>query len=296
MLGWSTRNCAAAWREVDPPLSQRSLFTRFLREGPFQPATGYWRSIEIDYVVRHGLPPGRGIDIGCGDGRLMGIVLQAAGEHRDLVGIDLDPAEIHTAASTGVYAGLHVARADRIPEADASFDWAFSNSTLEHIAELDGTLAEVARLLRPGGVFIATVPSAEFHDCLAGPLWGDRSRYLDMIDARCAHLRYLSPAQWLATGARAGLELTTTESYLTAAEVRRWETLSRFTAGVLYGASGGRRQPIEIQRSLGLRDSRLRMPRFLARPLAALLASRVPTQEAGPNGCLYLIFRRPEAA
>lgn len=277
-------------------MSQRSLFTRFLEEGPFQPATGYWRSIEIDYVVRHGLPPGRGIDIGCGDGRLMAIVLKAAGEHREVVGIDLDPEEIQTATGTGVYAELHVARADQIPEPDGSFDWAFSNSTLEHIAELDGTLAEVARLLRPGGVFVATVPSAEFHECLAGPLWGDRAPYLDMIDARCAHLRYLSEAEWQATGARAGLELTTTESYLTAAEVRRWETLSRFTAGVLYRAFGGRRQPIEIQRSLGLRHSRIRMPRFLARPLAVLLASRVPTRAARPSGCLYLVFRRPEAA
>lgn len=277
-------------------MSQRALFTRFLEEGPFQPATGYWRSIEIDYVVRHGLPPGRGIDIGCGDGRLMAIVLAAAAEDREVVGIDLDPAEIETAASTGVYAALHVAPADRIPEPDGSFDWAFSNSTLEHIAELDGTLAEVARLLRPGGVFIATVPSAEFHECLAGPLWGDRARYLDVIDARCAHLRYLSPAEWQSTSARAGLEIITSESYLTAPQVRRWENLSRFTAGILYGALRGRRQPIEIQRSLGLRHSRMRMPRFLARPLAVLLASRVPTRAAGPSGCLYLVFRRPEAA
>lgn len=277
-------------------MTRRALLTRFLREDPFQPATDYWRSIEIDYVVRRGLPEGLGIDIGCGDGHLMAIVVAAAGEARELVGIDLDPAEIRGAAATGVYARLHVAPADRIPEPDASFDWAFSNSTLEHIRELDGTLAEVARLLRPGGTFIATVPSDEFHACLAGPLWGDRSRYLEAIDARCAHLRYLSPPEWEEAAARAGLELVTTESYLTAAEVRRWETISRFTAGLLYAALRGRRQPIEIQRSLGLRHSRIRLPRFLALPLAVLLAGRVRTAPAHPNGCLYLVFRRAQRA
>jgi SAM-dependent methyltransferase len=277
-------------------MRRRALFTSFLEENPFQPATGYWRSIEIDYVLSRGLPHGRGIDIGCGDGRLMAIVVATSGEPRELVGIDIDPAEVQTAAATGVYSRLHVARGNRIPEAVGSFDWAFSNSTLEHIRELDGTLAEVARLLRPGGVFIATVPSSDFHRCLAGPLWGDRSHYLEAIDARCAHLRYLSPAEWQETAARAGLELMESESYLSAAEVRRWESLSRFTAGILYAAVRGRRQPIEIQRSLGLRHPRVRIPRIVARPLAVLLASRVHTRAADPQGCLYLVFRRAQVA
>ena len=273
-------------------MRRRALLIRFLQESPFQPATDYWRSIEIDEVVERGLPEGRGIDIGCGDGHLMAIVVAAARAPREIVGIDLDPAEVRSAARSGAYERLHVAPADRIPEPDGSFDWAFSNSTLEHIPELEGTLAEVGRLLRPGGTFIATVPSHEFHECLAGPLWGDRSHYLDAIDARTAQLRYLSPSEWREAGARAGLELVTSDPYLTAAEVRRWETLSRFTAGLLYAATRGRRRPIEIQRSLGLRHSWIRMPRFLAFPLAVLLAGRVRGNPADPNGCLYLVFRQ----
>ncbi len=276
--------------------TQRALFRRFLEENPFQPATGYWRAIEIDYVVGRGLPDGRGIDIGCGDGRLMAILEAAVGARPELVGIDLDPAEVRSAETTGVYSRLHVAPGDRIPEPGGAFDWAFSNSTLEHIREIDGTVAEVARLLRPGGTFIATVPSSDFHQCLAGPLWGDRSKYLDAIDARCAHLRYLSPEEWRELGARAGLELIASEPYLSGAEVRRWETLSRITAGVLYAVVRGKRQPIEIQRSLGLRNSRLRMPGFLARPITALFATRVRTLAADPYGCTYLVFRRVPAA
>ncbi|HVM93461.1 MAG TPA: hypothetical protein VMT67_11650, partial [Terriglobales bacterium] len=50
-----------------------------MMQAPYQPATNYWRAFEIEEVVRYGFPSGRGLDVGCGDGHLMGIIFGAVG-------------------------------------------------------------------------------------------------------------------------------------------------------------------------------------------------------------------------
>jgi ubiquinone/menaquinone biosynthesis C-methylase UbiE len=267
----------------------RSLLVRFLRESPFQPATDLWRSIEIAYVANRGLPAGRGLDVGCGDGHLMAILLEAVGQAPELVGVDIDPHEVARARQFGVYAALHVTAADRIPETDASFDWAFSNSVLEHVQPIEATLAEVARVLRPGAPFILTVPSSDFHACLRGPMHGSRERYLSEIDRRCAHLRYWTDQEWRSALGRHGFDVETCAGYLSQAEVRRWESISGLTAGILHRLTG--RHPIQIQRGLGMRRGQ-RLPRILALAAARFLAVRRRLVDGGPKGCRYIVARR----
>ncbi len=59
---------------MNTPL-QKALLTEFMMQAPYQPATNYWRAVEIAEVIAYGLPPGRGLDLGCGDGHLMAIIL-----------------------------------------------------------------------------------------------------------------------------------------------------------------------------------------------------------------------------
>jgi SAM-dependent methyltransferase len=266
------------------------LLRSLIRETPFQPATSWWRAVELALVIRHGLPRGTGLDLGCGDGKLMRILRDAAGAFPTLVGADIDPLETRDAAASGVYQRVHTVPGDRIPEPDASFDFAFSNSVLEHIDDIEPVLAEVARLLRPGGVFVFTVPGAGFHDCLAGPLlpWSDRGRYLERIDRRCAHRRYWGEPQWRDSLGRHGIDVVRVVPYLTAREVQRWETLSRFTAGVLFGLLGERMQPIEIQRTLRLRKRALRLSPRVAGLLARAVSAGVGPDSSGQSGCLLV--------
>jgi SAM-dependent methyltransferase len=49
-----------------------------------------------------------------------------------------------------------------IPFADSSFDVVYSSHMLYHAVELDSMLAEISRVLRPGGVAIHVVPSASW--------------------------------------------------------------------------------------------------------------------------------------
>ncbi len=273
---------------------RHGLLRRLLRENPFQPATSWWRAIELAVVIHHGLPRGTGLDLGCGDGKLMRILLDAAGASLSLIGIDIDPLETRDAMASGVYRRVHTAPGDRLPEPAACFDFAFSNSVLEHIEELEPVIAEVARVLRPGGAFLFTVPASGFHDCLAGPLlpWSDRQRYLERIDRRCAHRRYWSEAQWRAGLGQHGIEVAHAIPYLTATEVQRWETLSRFTAGVLYALAGERLQPIEIQRALHLRRRGIHLPPWTAALLAAAISAGVAADPSGRFGCLLVEARK----
>jgi ubiquinone/menaquinone biosynthesis C-methylase UbiE len=274
----------------------QTLLKRFIRDYPFQPATGFWRSIEIGQVISYPFPEGFGLDLGCGDGKLTQIILEGVG-HRELVGVDIDPKETAQAEQLRIYQHIHTTPADKIPEADETFDFAFSNSVLEHIDNIEDVLAETARLLKRGGIFLFTVPGDKLHQCLRGPLlpWVSRQTYLKELDDRCAHKRYWSIEDWRKNLAINNLEIEQVNEYLSQSEVQRWETIARFTSGILYVLFGKKKHPIEIQRTLGLRKAETRLPSFLASLLASIFQinlkhSKSSTQRL--NGCLMIQARK----
>ena len=260
-------------------------------QAPYQPATNYWRAIEIEEVINYDLPAGRGLDLGCGDGHLMAILLGHLGQ-RTVVGLDVDPLETALARGRNVYREVVTARADSLPFFGGCFDFVFSNSVLEHIQNIKAALSEVARVLRPTGRFLFTVPGADFHNCLKGPRSPDnRERYLREIDARCMHLRYWDAGRWSRHLQQAGLTLVHQHEYLTLAQVRRWEVIASYTSGPLYRLIGGKKQPVEIQRQLGVRNLRLRLPRVLASLSASALDLGSPS-EGSNYGCLFVEARK----
>ena len=234
--------------------------------------------------------------MGCGDGLLTRVVLEQTGP-REVVGVDPDPDEAAMARALGIYSTVHAVSGDNVPEPAGSFDWTLSNSVLEHIDNLDPVLSEVGRLLRPGGQFVFTVPGPDFHACLRGPLLPgvSRDRYFKNIDQRLAHLRYWSRDQWEVALRQHGLTVAFVSGYMTVAEARRWESISRMTAGVLYGLGRGRRRPIEIQRRLGMRRAGRRMPAILARTIAPIIAAGLAS--SSPTfGCLLVRAEKPASA
>lgn len=95
----------------------------------------------------------RVIDIGCGEGQVARAARTIDGIER-VVGIDPTRAQLHVAHQRG--GGVEYAKADAaaLPFADASFDAAVACLVFEHIREVDAAIAEVARVLEPGGRFV----------------------------------------------------------------------------------------------------------------------------------------------
>lgn len=274
----------------------RGDLVQFLRVYSFQPATAFWRAVEVP-VLRQFLPTqGICLDLGCGDGKLTAIAfgdLLAPG--LTLVGVDVDADETHQAARRSLYTRIHTCPAAQIPEPALSFDCILSNSVLEHIPEIEPTLASVANLLKPGGHFLFTVPTAGFHQALAGPLNPriTRETYLLEMDRRLAHFRYWGADEWCEHLAAHGLEVVRMVEYFDPAEVRRWENISRLTAGILYALGRRQHAPIQVQKKLGLRQAQnaLTLPAWFAAGLAALLSAGM-RPASGPQAGLLIVARR----
>lgn len=102
--------------------------------------------------------PRRLLEVGCGWGELAVWLQRETGA--EVVAIDLSPRMVELARSRGVDA--RVADVQALPFADASFDCIVAAWMLYHVPELDRGLAEIARVLRPGGTFVAATNS-RFH-------------------------------------------------------------------------------------------------------------------------------------
>lgn len=149
---------------IDAETARRYL-TMYLREAPV--AVALWRSIEAAVLSTVELP-GPVLDVGCGFGEFARLFFC----DRDMpdVGVDIDRGELGRVAAEPrpIYRSILQCDARRLPFGGGSFGSAISVSTMEHIPDVEGTIYEVARVLRPGGVFAYTVPMEPLNRNLIG--------------------------------------------------------------------------------------------------------------------------------
>ncbi len=94
----------------------------------------------------------RVLDVGCGDGQITRLAAHLAGVE-SAVGIDPTWNQIRVAAVRGGATGFARAGADGLPFPAASFDAVVACLVFEHIDDVDVAIAEIARVLEPGGRF-----------------------------------------------------------------------------------------------------------------------------------------------
>ncbi len=89
------------------------------------------------------------LDVCCGGGLLAPHVRDKGYAH---VGVDIGESAVYVARDHGVT----TARADvtRLPVKDASADVVVAGECFEHVADLDTFVAEIARVLKPGGLLV----------------------------------------------------------------------------------------------------------------------------------------------
>lgn len=99
-------------------------------------------------------PSPRILDVGCGTGGTMDRVRPLG----TVVGLDLEPLALEYCRERG-WTTLVQGSATALPFADASFDAAIALDVLEHVPDHRAAAREIARVLAPGGVLLATVPA-----------------------------------------------------------------------------------------------------------------------------------------
>lgn len=108
-----------------------------------------------------GLPMVNGkdvLDIACGEGYGAAFLATVA---RSVIGVDIDEASVRHAAARypAMNLSFRVGSASQIPLADASVDVITSFETIEHLAEHEQMLYEMARILRPDGHLLISSPN-----------------------------------------------------------------------------------------------------------------------------------------
>jgi SAM-dependent methyltransferase len=167
------------------------------------------------------------LDIGIGDGHFASV---AYTEPID-VGVDTLWSDLtEAAARPNVYRSVAQASATALPFPDACFNTVVSNCVIEHIPDLDGTLGEIARVLRPGGRFATTLPSEHFGSFLLGStilralrLPRLASAYGDFFNRISHHHHVHSPDFWHAKLSAAGLPVEEHRYYFSAAAHRAFD-------------------------------------------------------------------------
>lgn len=151
------------------------------------------------------------LDVGCGDGHFASVAFSQP----LAAGIDPVAGVLGEARAWGAHRVLAQAMGDALPYADGHFATVVSNSVLEHIPDVDPVLAEIARVLRPGGRLIFCVPGDRFTEMLFFTRFFSRLRmerlargYQRYFDRISRHHHCDGPQTWQERLAQAGLELT----------------------------------------------------------------------------------------
>ncbi len=119
-------------------------------------ARGRFDAIVPDEVQRE-VPYDRALELGCGTGFFLLNLIQSGVARRGSV-TDLSPGMVKVATRNGQSLGLdvdgRVADAEGIPYDDDTFDLVVGHAVLHHIPDVELSLREVVRVLKPGGRFV----------------------------------------------------------------------------------------------------------------------------------------------
>ena len=101
------------------------------------------------------------LDLGCGPATDLAALAEEVGASGRVIGVDQDPAMVATArARIAVYPNVEVREADahHLPLDAATIDRARADRVLMHVADPSAVLAELRRVLRPGGLLALAEP------------------------------------------------------------------------------------------------------------------------------------------
>ena len=116
-----------------------------------------WNESTLQVVLSFcsGMLNGKVLDAGCGDGFFLN-QLTFFDEVKDITGIDISKKAIEMALEKYPKSQFRQASLNKIPFENASFDSIVMVEVIEHLIDIDGTLEDLSRVLKPGGLLLIT--------------------------------------------------------------------------------------------------------------------------------------------
>ncbi len=241
-----------------------------------------WRASEA--AVLANVPMRRPIlDIGCGDGLFARLLFRDKVE----MGVDLSISQLTQARSSGAYEQVKIADATDLPFPDRSFETVFSNCVLEHIPDVDGVCREAYRVLRPGGVFVFTVPTHRFADFLFYPALAQALGvaflgrwYVRALNRVFRHYHTDSPERWRCRLAEAGFQVEAIWQVMPRALTSAWDLLMPFASLQLVARRLVPGWPYPMQR-------------LMLRTVSRALADLMRPEDCRPGANMVIVARKP---
>jgi ubiquinone/menaquinone biosynthesis C-methylase UbiE len=191
------------------------------------------------------------LDMGCGAGHASFAV---APHVKQVVAYDIAPQMLATVEGAAKERGLTTIRtqqgaAETLPFDDASFDWAISRMSAHHWRDVPKALAEVHRVLKPGGR-LKFIDIAGIDD----PLFDTHIQAIEVLrDA--SHIRDYRADEWVAMLNAAGFDARVTERWRLPLEFEAWVTRMRTPAErVTAIKSMWTSAPEEVSQYFGVKD------------------------------------------
>jgi ubiquinone/menaquinone biosynthesis C-methylase UbiE len=174
-----------------------------------QPALEVMR---VEQLLREAGQPRSVLDFGCGRGGWVAL-LESAFPGAEIVGVDISATAIEGAKASFPRHSFHTLGGDKVPLPDESVELVFSYHVLEHVLDVDAAVAEIARVLAPGGRAAVIFPCGN-PGSLEERIVRRHPGGIDPVSGRFfhedpSHLRRLTTADTAELFERQGMALTT---------------------------------------------------------------------------------------
>jgi 2-polyprenyl-3-methyl-5-hydroxy-6-metoxy-1,4-benzoquinol methylase len=167
----------------------------------------YFSTVRSEIAPYLPLRPSRVLDIGCGDGATL-LWLKSQGLADWTCGVDINAEVLERARAGGVDLVVQGALDElALPIAPESIDVILCLDVLEHLADPWTVAQGLTRLLRAGGVLIASIPNVQSLRVIA-PLLAGRWTYRDCGILDQGHLRFFTRRSAMALLQQAALRIT----------------------------------------------------------------------------------------
>ena len=144
-------------------MTEQSFYERYWRQQPAYKGKGVaelppeWNEENLERILKfcRDKIQGRVLDVGCGDGFFTAQILQRF-NLKNVYGLDISSKAVDLARLKHPEINFQQSALNHIPEETNSIDSITMIEVIEHLVDIEGTLKELFRVMKPGGILLIT--------------------------------------------------------------------------------------------------------------------------------------------